>query len=140
MPTNKKDLEQLVELRVQEARVLLDSGLFQGAYYLMGYSLECAIKACIAKQVKEFDLPNKDLAQKSHHHKLSELLGVAGLKQRLKEKEKEDDEFKLNWTVSKDWSVESRYEYQIDQRKAEDLYQAVTDKNSGILTWLKKFW
>lgn len=65
---------------------------------------------------------------------------MPGQKQRLKEKEKEDDEFKLNWTVAKDWSVESRYEYQIDQRKAKDLYQAVTDENSGILTWLKKFW
>ena len=39
-----------------------------------------------------------------------ELLGVAGLKQKLNEREDEDEEFKLNWAVVKDWTVESRYE------------------------------
>lgn len=137
---NKKDLEDLVDIRVQEAKALLDSGFFQGAYYLAGYSLECAIKACIAKQVKEFDFPNRDLAQKSHQHRLNDLLGVAGLKQKLDEKEKDDVEFKLNWAVAKDWTVESRYENQIEESRAKDLYQAVTDEKSGILAWLKTFW
>jgi hypothetical protein len=137
---NKTDLEELVEIRVQEAKALLDTKYFQGAYYLAGYSLECAIKACIAKQVREFDFPNKELAQKSHQHKLNDLLGVAGLKQKLVEKETEDLEFKLNWAVAKDWTVESRYESKIEESKARDLYQAVTNENSGILAWLKTFW
>ena len=125
---------------MQEAKALLDTKYFQGAYYLAGYSLECAIKACIAKQVREFDFPNKELAQKSHQHKLNDLLGVAGLKQKLVEKETEDLEFKLNWAVAKDWTVESRYESKIEESKARDLYQAVTNENSGILAWLKTFW
>lgn len=137
---NKKDLEQLVNIRVQEAKVLLDAGKYQGAYYLAGYSLECAIKACIAKQVQQYDFPNKELAQKSHQHNLADLLGVAGLKQKLNEKEKQDLDFKLNWAVAKDWTVESRYECNIEENKAKDLYQAVTNEISGILAWLKTFW
>lgn len=137
---NKDDLERLVDIRVEEAKVLLDIGKYEGAYYLTGYSLECAIKACIAKQVREYDFPNKDLAHKSHQHKLTELLGVAGLKQKLNEREDEDEEFKLNWAVVKDWTVESRYECVIEETKAKDLYYAVSNTNSGVLKWLKTFW
>jgi hypothetical protein len=37
---NKKDLENLVEIRVTEAASLLNSKHFPGAYYLAGYALE----------------------------------------------------------------------------------------------------
>lgn len=137
---NKSDLEALVDIRVSEAAVLLKQKHYEGAYYLAGYALECAIKACIAKQVQQYDFPNKDLAHKSHQHRLTDLLGVAGLKQKLNEKEREDTEFQLNWAVAKDWNVESRYERSIESTKAKDLYKAVTDENSGILAWLKTFW
>ncbi len=137
---NKTDLEKLADIRVSEADVLLEYEAYQGAYYLAGYALECAIKACIAKQVRQHDFPNKELAQKSHQHKLTDLLGVAGLKQNLRKKEEEDLDFKLNWAVAKDWVVESRYECTIEESKARDLYRAVTDEHSGILAWLKTFW
>lgn len=137
---NKADLEKLADIRVLEADVLLEYEAYQGAYYLAGYALECAIKACIAKQVRQYDFPNKELTQKSHQHKLTDLLGVAGLKQKLKEKEEADLDFKLNWAVAKDWVVESRYECTIEESKARDLYRAVTDESSGILAWLKTFW
>jgi len=137
---NKSDLETLVDIRVSEAEVLLERENYQGAYYLAGYALECAIKACIAKQVQQYDFPNKDLAQKSHQHKLTDLLGVAGLKQKLSEKERADSDFQLNWAVAKDWTVDSRYECSVESTKANDLYRAVTNENSGILAWLKTFW
>lgn len=137
---NKSDLEKLVEIRLLEAETLLKSGNFQGAYYLLGYSLECALKACIAKQVNQYDFPNKQLANQSHTHNLTELLGVAGLKQKLSEKEKADTEFSINWAVAKDWSESSRYECNIEETRAHDLFNAVTEINSGILAWLKTYW
>jgi hypothetical protein len=54
---NKAELENLVAIRIKEAGILLSADCYQGAYYLAGYALECALKACIAKQVKEFDYP-----------------------------------------------------------------------------------
>lgn len=137
---NKSDLEKLVEIRLLESETLLKSGSFQGAYYLVGYSLECALKACIAKQVNQYDFPNKQFANQSHTHNLTELLGVAGLKQKLSEKEKADTEFSINWAVAKDWSESSRYECNIEETRANDLFNAVTEINSGILAWLKTYW
>ena len=137
---NKDDLERLADIRIEEAKVLLVNEKYEGAYYLAGYSIECAIKACIARQVRQYDFQNKDLARKSHEHKLIGLLGVASLKQKLNEEESRDEEFKLNWAVVKDWTVESRYECIIEDVKARDLCQAVSDENSGVLKWLKTFW
>lgn len=137
---NKTDLESLVEIRLSEAASLLSSKNFPGAYYLAGYALECALKACIAKQVQQHDFPNKKLAEESYSHDLQKLLGVAGLKQELSKKEKEDDEFRLNWAVAKDWSELARYDRHIEETRANDLYYAITDKNFGVLAWLKTYW
>lgn len=137
---NKTDLEKLVELRISESSSLLNSRNFPGAYYLAGYVLECALKACIAKQVQQHDFPNKKLAEDSYSHDLQKLIGVAGLKQELVKKEKADPEFSLNWAVAKDWSELARYDHNIEETRANDLYNAITDESSGVLAWLKTYW
>ena len=134
---NKSDLEALVDISVKEAKLLLDNNCYEGAFYLLGYALECAIKACIAKQVKEHDFPDKQLANVSFTHRLGDLLGVAGLKQKLQEKEKTDEEFKLNWAVTKDWSEDARYEHIIEETLAKDFFRAITNEKTGILIWIK---
>ncbi len=137
---NKNNLEALVDVRVKEAKLLLDHKCYEGAYYLLGYALECAIKACIARQVKEHDFPDKNLANACYTHKLGDLLGVAGLKQKLLEKEKYDEDFKLNWSVAKDWSEDIRYEHTIEETMAKDFFEAIMDNKSGILVWIKSWW
>jgi len=137
---NKNNLEALVDVRVKEAKLLLDHKCYEGAYYLLGYALECAIKACIARQVKEHDFPDKNLANACYTHKLGDLLGVAGLKQKLLEKEKNDEDFKLNWGVAKDWSEDIRYEHTIEETRAKDFFEAIMDNKSGILVWIKSWW
>lgn len=137
---NKSDLEALVDIRVKEAKLLLDNNCYEGAYYLLGYALECAIKACIAKHVKEHDFPDKQLANAAYTHKLGDLLGVAGLKQKLQEKEKTDEEFKLNWAVTKDWSEDARYEHTIEETTAKDFFRVITNEKTGILVWIKSWW
>lgn len=56
---NRADLQNLAELRINEAKLLLDRGFYQGAYYVAGYAIECALKACIAKKTQQFDFPEK---------------------------------------------------------------------------------
>jgi hypothetical protein len=136
---NKSELEDLAAIRIKEAQILLTANCYQGAYYLAGYALECTLKACIAKQVKEFDFPDKKLANDSYTHKLADLVITAGLKQKLTEQEKQNEEFKLNWAVVNKWSEESRYECVIKKQDAHDLFNAITDNESGILSWLKKY-
>lgn len=136
---NKTELENLAAIRIKEAEVLLAAGCYQGAYYLAGYALECTLKACIAKQVKEFDFPDKKLANDSYTHNLASLLIPAGLTQELRAQEKHDREFRLNWAIVIKWSEESRYKFAIKEQDANELFNAITDNESGILSWLKKY-
>jgi HEPN domain-containing protein len=45
----RKDLQKLAAIRLKEAKLLLAANAPDGAYYLAGYAVECALKACIAK-------------------------------------------------------------------------------------------
>jgi HEPN domain-containing protein len=45
----RKDLQFLARARIAEAKALLGSGNPHGAYYLAGYAVEFALKACIAR-------------------------------------------------------------------------------------------
>jgi HEPN domain-containing protein len=49
---NRADFHKLAEIRIKEARVLLDRKCYAGAYYLAGYAVECALKACIARKTQ----------------------------------------------------------------------------------------
>lgn len=49
----RSDLQKLARIRLKEAKVLLDNRQYSGAYYLSGYVIECALKACIAKQTRK---------------------------------------------------------------------------------------
>jgi HEPN domain-containing protein len=127
------------ELRVQEAEVLLDSNQYAGAYYLIGYSIECALKACVAKQVKQYDFPDKKIANEAFTHDLEKLMRVAGLSPEFDRDRKASEALDLNWAIVKDWSESARYELGITAVQARDLFSACTGKD-GILPWVKYRW
>lgn len=137
---NRKELQEIAQIRIREAETLLHNGHFEGAYYLAGYAVECALKACIAKQTHEHDFPDLKWARKVYTHNLEDLLSLAGLEEERKMREKSDPDFSSNWAVVKDWSEEARYQVEIDEQKARDLVNAVTNENSGVLPWLKTLW
>lgn len=138
---NRADFQKLAELRIKEAKVLLDSKRYEGAYYLAGYAIECALKACIAKKTKRYDFPPKEKAVRElYTHELEKLVRGADLEASLRVKEAADVQFKLNWAVVKGWKEEARYEPEIDEKLARDLYSAIAGKKHGVLSWLKKYW
>jgi len=137
---NRDDLQRIARLRVKEAKVLLENGYFSGAYYLLGYAIECALKACIAKQIKRYDFPDRKLINDSYSHELEKLLGVSGLKEKLQDEIRNNPNLEVNWAIVKDWSVESRYSTDISETAARDFYSAVTARENGVLSWLKKWW
>jgi HEPN domain-containing protein len=137
---NRAELQNLSRLRVREAKVLLNNQCYSGAYYLIGYAVECALKSCIAKQIQRHDFPDKKLLNDVYTHDLEKLLNVSGLKVQLQNEVLTNPAFALNWTKVKDWSEQSRYSVTISQADAEELFQAVTARKNGILTWLKRWW
>ena len=85
------------------------SGLHDGAYYLAGYAVECALKACIAKETKRYEFPEKERVVSSYSHKLQDLVKVAGLEQALAGLVRTSPEFRTNWELVRFWSEQSRY-------------------------------
>lgn len=137
---NRLDLQQLSRLRVRDAKALLNAGNFAGAYYMAGYSMECAIKAAIAKQTQRHDFPNRQLAQDSWTHDLKKLLQIASLWPKFELAMKENSNLELNWAIAKEWRESSRYMLSTSQNQAADLYSAFTARTHGILSWLKTYW
>jgi HEPN domain-containing protein len=138
---NRIDLQNLAELRIKEARILLDAASYAGAFYLAGYSIECALKACIAKETKEHDFPDRpEEVRKIYTHNLDQLLGLAKLKDRFEDDKKSNNRLDDYWNSIVNWSEEKRYELGLTEREARDLCEAVDDPTNGVLQWLKKSW
>ena len=67
---NRKDFQELSELRLKEANALLGAGFPEGAYYLAAYAVECALKACIARETQRHAFPDKKIVDASYTHNL----------------------------------------------------------------------
>jgi len=128
---NRSDLQALARVRAAEAKHLLDGGHYAGAYYLIGYTVECALKACIAKTVARYQFPDRKLANDSFTHDLTKLLSLANLVGRLDADQKADPLLERSWNIAKNWSEKSRYEPHT-QIEAEELYRSVMDQRHGV--------
>ena len=102
--------------------------------------MECALKACIAKNVREYDFPDFELARKSYSHKLQELIKTAGLETALANERRNNPDFFSKWLLVQSWKVESRYQVNVSEAHCRDFYTAVTDGASGVLAWIKMRW
>ena len=74
-----KGLRAIAQTRLQDTQLLYRHKQFDGAYYLAGYVIECALKACIAKKTKRYDFPDKEFFNETYIHDLQKLLKPAGL-------------------------------------------------------------
>jgi len=137
---NRKSFQDLTDLRVKEAEVLFERGRYEGAYYLMGYAVECALKACIAKQTKEHDFPDKRFAVNVHTHELEKLAKGSGLWTEFEKELKLNKALEVNWATVKDWSEDARYDVGVGEAFAKDFFEACTDPTSGVLNWIKQRW
>ncbi|MFZ7945895.1 HEPN domain-containing protein [Neobacillus sp. 19] len=128
---NRGEFQELALIRLHDAKVLLDNECYDGAYYLSGYVIECALKACIAKKTKKFDYPDKKLIDKIYTHDLTKLLSVVGINL--------DEATKIKWTIVKDWSEQDRYKRHVEE-EARNIYEAVANSKEGVLVWIKQHW
>src|SRR5579871_5613148 len=105
----RKDLQGLSRTRLAEARALLAAGHSDGAYYLGGYAIECALKAFVEKETRRHDFPDRKRVDASHTHSLRELVKIANLESARDKAVKQDLSFSDNWDVVQEWSEQSRY-------------------------------
>jgi HEPN domain-containing protein len=137
---NRRDFQSLTRVRLVEAKHLLDAGLYDGAYYLAGYAVECALKACIAGQTQIHDFPPKPAEVRGMYtHNLRELVISAGLREDLEDAINGCKVFERYWYTVRDWSEETRY-VRTAGPAAVGLYTAITDRQHGVLRWLRRHW
>ncbi len=137
---NRRDFKRLAELRLREAEALLRARQFSGAYYLGGYAIACALKACIAKKTRRYDFPESpNRVRECYSHDIVQLVTVAGLKAELDRNKRTDPEFEEFWEIVIEWSEQSRYEF-ITENDARDLLKAINDPDHGVLKWVKSLW
>lgn len=135
---NRALLQELAETRLGDAELLLAEGRYSAAYYLAGYSIECAIKACIAKSTREHDYPDKKLAIDCYSHNLRDLLKLTGIPSASDFQA--DSDLDIYWSqVCGKWSESGRYST-FDEIEARELIQAIADPNHGVLQWLRRYW
>lgn len=135
----RSDLQRLSQLRLDDALVLFNAGKSSSAYYLAGYSVELALKACISKLFQAQIIPDKGFVNAIHTHSLETLLSTAGLFPQYKTDTKTDLQFAAYWGVTTKWNEESRYQFW-DPVSAATLLQAINDPSHGVLQWVKRHW
>ena len=132
--TSRSDFEKLMDLRLREAKLLLDGKDWDGAYYLAGYAVEFALKIrIIAQLIKSDSFPDKKLAENFYKHELTLLRKLAGLDDDMDK----DAAVSPQWDIVKDWSEQTRYAIGKQEKDAKDLYDAI---EKGVLPWIKARW
>lgn len=135
---SRADFQKLAEDRLNEAKALLDAGMWDGAYYLAGYAVELALKACIIKHILGTDaFPDKRFSEKCYTHSLEQLVVLAQLYDERQAATEVNPNLLTNWTLTQAWTEEKRY-HRIDRVEAETLFAAITDDTDGVLAWVKR--
>ncbi len=88
---------------------LLAAGQWDGAYCLMGHCVECALKACVAKQFRLHEVPDKKLVNSFYTHRLDELLTISDVKSEMEIHAQTDPSFKINWNTVRDAAIRGRH-------------------------------
>lgn len=136
---NRLDFQRLAYERVRDADSLLFAGQWPGAYYLAGYAVECALKACVARLTNQHDFPDKVFAARCYTHNIETLVEAANLIALRNAEGKVNVPFGKNWTLVKDWNEASRYLIW-SEAQARKLYAAVNDPATGVFPWIAARW
>ncbi len=138
--TSRADFEHLADIRIKEARVLFAAGLLDGAYYLGGYALECALKVVIVEALPVETLVHHRQIQDYHTHDLASLMRHAYLLEALEEDRVAKPGLDASWTVVNRWSEQERHAHGVDADTVFEFLTSIDDESDGILPWVKQHW
>jgi HEPN domain-containing protein len=136
---NRADLKKLSNTRIREAKALFAAEEYSGAYYLAGYAVECALKACFAKGVKRYDFPEKGRTDKVFIHDLPMLLKHVSLNGEFEADIKINAGLAASWEEVVKWSEASRYSVWT-KNQADQLIAAISNRKDGVMPWIKRRW
>jgi hypothetical protein len=140
-----KDIKDLGKIRLEEAQILLDNEKVNGAFYLLGYTIELYLKHKICQVLDIDDLFDTKCSLKKYFegrnpffsHDLNTLLVYSGLKNKF-DLAKSDNQvlFKTTSLLIDAWSEKSRYDIQPKSKKdVQDAINLLKDPK-GLLSWI----
>lgn len=139
MTMTRKDFQDLALEKLAEAKILLDAGKWNGAYYLAGYTVECGLKARIARLFRSNKFPEKTFTEKCYIHDIKKLIGLTGLQPIWEADRNGNQKLFAKWEIVLLWSEGSRYQKKT-QSDAQALYDAIIEPTDGVLRWIQLHW
>jgi HEPN domain-containing protein len=136
-----EDLKKIAKTRIEAVKLLIQNNDHDGAVYLSGHALECALKSVICKRLNLDKYPDrsssKELQSIFLSHRLDVLLTLSGM----------EKDFSLaissrrseNWSEFINWNVDLRYE-PIGTRgeaEAKRKLEALVEDPDGIITFME---
>lgn len=135
-PFNYSMCRKLASKRFTEAKLLNKKRLYSGAYYLGGYVIELALKACYCRNVKKGSFPpERGIYNKLYSHDLNNLLDVSGIKSNFNTEALTNNSLQTAWNIAKEWSEDTRYTI-FKKDDSESLLNSV----DIVFRWIQTKW
>jgi len=138
---DRQTLRSVSLAKLKAAKILFNSRDFDTAGYLLGYVVECALKASVCKRLNLNQYPDtgrhKDVFAS---HDFDRLLILSGHAKEI-DLSVNPDLFQ-NWSIlTKDWKPETRYNENVyNDHVVKDKIIALEDRSNGFLSWIKRKW
>ena len=124
------ELDRIAQARLDDAKVLLQAGRYDGATYLCGYAIEVGLKSRICRTLNWPEFPSTggefDAYRSFQTHNLDVLLRLSGQEARIKERYYE------LWNTVAAWKPEWRYNA-IGTARAEDVEATIQATESLLM-------
>lgn len=133
---SRTEFQTLALEKLSDATHLFENRRWSNAYYLAGYAVELALKACIAKSFKAETLPDLKFVKDTYVHALGKLVDQAGLKWDL---EGAAEQVRVNWAIINKWQPEARYKA-YSEDAATNILKAISDAEQGVMPWIRARW
>jgi hypothetical protein len=140
---NCEELKEIANARLKTAEILIEAGDWDGAGYMLGHVLECALKAVVCKTLNLLEYPEYTKNDKTDGyfmtHKYDQLLIASGLEYIFSPRGT-DEAFRYWSDFTKeypgDWPT-MRYsrerQKQFDEAKVRKLYTLLMGEGKGII-------
>lgn len=143
------DIKTLAENKLKDAECLALNNRFDGAYYIVGYTVELYLKAMVCKTLGIEDFFDFDNQQKTKllknegnlykpykTHDLEQLLVLSGVYTQFDAEKSKNRDLQIAWPIIIKWEENTRYLIGRTEQSVTDLFKAIKIFEKWILKFL----